>query len=252
MDNKANQANQVNSATTELPLLSAHVAGQLWLTLNRPQKANAMTVEMMQKSTAAILDAQTNDALKSIVLTAAGEKIFCAGVDIHEKPEGLDATQQRSRRSHALAALQDAILDSAKPLVVVLNGAAIGAGAMMALMADACVSVHTASISLPEIDIGIASFSGIDILTHVGGRALALDLIQSGRKMPIQEASIKGLVHALASREDLVRVASSMADLLGNKDPKAFAQNKRWINASLKASLDKARQEHARHRTLKA
>jgi hypothetical protein len=52
--------------------------------------------------------------------------------------------------------------------------------------------------------------------------------------------------------EDLFEVASRMADLLGNKDPKAFAQNKGWINASLKASLAKARQEHARYRALKA
>ena len=234
--------------TLDNQLLITHQGGHLWLTLNRPQKANAMTVEMMQNASAAILAAQADESVKSIILSGAGEKIFCAGVDIHEKPEGLDATQQRTRRSQALAALQDAILDCSKPLIVVLNGSAIGAGAMMALMADACVSVVSASISLPEIDIGIASFSGIDILSEIGGRALALDLIQSGRKMPAQEASTRGLVHALAVREDLLQAASKMADLLGNKNSKAFSENKRWINASLKASLGTARLEHARHR----
>ncbi|MNL37995.1 putative enoyl-CoA hydratase echA8 [compost metagenome] len=119
---------------------------------------------------------------------------------------------------------------------------------MIALMADACVAVDSASIGLPEIDIGIASFSGANILTVIGGRALALDLIQNGRKMPSSEALTRGLVRTVAARSELEGAAQAAADLLAAKDAQAFAANKHWINRSLKAALVEARAEHARHR----
>src|SRR6185503_7404547 len=107
-------------------------------------------------------------------LTGAGERVFCAGVDVCEQPADGDMARQRERRSVALAALQDAMMDTPKPVIVVLNGMASGGGAMLALLADACVAVDTAQLSLPEIDLGIASFSGASILEVIGGRALAL------------------------------------------------------------------------------
>jgi enoyl-CoA hydratase/carnithine racemase len=143
-------------------------------------------------------------------------------------------------------------MDTPKPVVAVLNGTAIGGGAMFALLADACVAVDDAELSLPEIDLGIASFSGSNILEVIGGRALALDLIQSGRRMSAREAVGRGLIASVAARSDLQTVAAAVAGTLGSKDPQAFADNKRWINRSLKAALDEAREEHARHRAAAA
>ena len=231
-------------------VLVARRGAHLVLTLNRADKANAMTVAMVEALTAQIKQAGDDPEIRAIVITANGERVFCAGVDVREKPADGDMAAQRERRSHALAALQDAVIDVPRPVIVSLNGAATGAGAMIALMADACVAVDSASIGLPEIDIGIASFSGANILNVIGGRALALDLIQNGRKMPAAEAMNRGLVRTVVSRTELEGAAQAAADVLAAKDAHAFADNKLWINRGLKTAVAEARAEHARHREI--
>ena len=220
----------------------------VWITIDRSEKANALTVDLMERITAAIVGAGRDDNVHAVLLTGAGERVFCAGVDVREQPADGDMARQRERRSVALAALQDAVMDTPKPVITVLNGMASGGGAMLALLADACVAVDTAQLSLPEIDLGIASFSGASILEVIGGRALALDLIQSGRRMPAGEGATRGLIAAVASRDELRATARSLAERLGAKKPYALADNKRWINCSLKRALAEAREEHARHR----
>ena len=138
------------------------------------------------------------------------------------------------------------------PSIAVLNGTAIGGGAMLALLADSCIAADVAEISLPEIDIGIPTFSGASILEVIGGRALALDLIQSGRRMPAVEAVARGLIRAAVPRNALADGATALAEALGAKDRHAFAENKRWINRALRAVIAEARQEHARHRAAAA
>jgi enoyl-CoA hydratase/carnithine racemase len=229
-------------------LLTERRDSHLWITINRPEKANALTVDLMERITAAIVTAGRDDSVRAVLVTGAGERVFCAGVDVREPPEDGNVARQRERRSIALAALQDAVMDTPKPVIAVLNGTASGGGAMLALLADACVAVDTAQLSLPEIDLGIATFSGANILEVIGGRALALDLIQSGRRMPAAEAAARGLIAAVALRGELHAAANALAERLGSKKPHTFADNKRWINRSLKTALAEAREEHARHR----
>ncbi|WP_118181616.1 enoyl-CoA hydratase/isomerase family protein [Paraburkholderia phosphatilytica] len=221
---------------------------QLWIEIDRAGKANAMTVAMMDAISSAILQASTDDSTQAVVLTAKGEKLFCAGVDVREQSPDGDAARQRERRSHALAALQDAVIATPVPVVVALNGLAVGAGAMLALMADGCVAVEGSALSLPEIDIGIATFSGANILTVLGGRALAADLIQTGRRLVARDALNRGLIGAVVERGELEQSAREIAEAMGSKNRTAFADNKRWINRGLRSALEEARQEHARHR----
>lgn len=225
--------------------------GITWITLDRPAKANAMTVDMSRCVTASIQQANDDEAIKAIVLTATGEKIFSAGVDVRETAPDGDEAAQRERRSASTAALQDAVLDSGKPVIVALNGAAIGGGAMLAMLADACVAVSEASLSLPEIDIGIATFSGANIMQTLGGRALAADLVLSGRRMPAAEAAARGLIASVAPRAELRQVAADTAGRLGDKPAQAFRDIKHWVNRPLKAAMAEARDAHARHRSEK-
>jgi enoyl-CoA hydratase/carnithine racemase len=216
--------------------------------VNRKEKANALTINLMECITAAIVEGGADSTVRAIFFTGDGERVFCAGVDVREQPEDGNTTRQREQRSLALAALQDAFMDVPKPVIAVLNGAAIGGGAMLALLADACVAVDTAELALPEIDLGIATFSGSNILEVIGGRALALDLVQSGRRMPVHEALYRGLVSAVVPRSELHDAATAVGERLGSKSHPTFAENKRWINRSLKAAIAEAREEHARHR----
>lgn len=221
---------------------------QLVITIDRAQKANALTVAMMHAITGAIQESSQGIAVKSIVLTASGEKVFCAGVDVRELPPDGDVARQKERRSLALAALQDAVLDVDIPFICALNGLASGAGAMIALLADVCIAAESAALSLPEIDLGIATFSGASMLEAIGGRALAKDMIQSGRRMSATEAHARGLLTAIVPAGELIERAIAEATKCGARDRAAFANNKRWLNRKIKAAIDEARAEHALHR----
>ncbi|MGO4329053.1 enoyl-CoA hydratase/isomerase family protein [Cupriavidus sp. 2TAF22] len=221
---------------------------QLVITIDRAQKANALTVAMMQAIAGTIQESAKDASVKSIVLTGSGEKVFCAGVDVRELPPDGDIAKQKERRSLALAALQDTVLDTGIPVICALNGIASGAGAMVALLADACVAADSAALSLPEIDLGIATFSGASMLEAIGGRALAKDMIQSGRRMSANEAISRGLINTVTSANELVERALKEARKLGERDRAAFANNKRWLNRKIKVAIDEARAEHAMHR----
>lgn len=220
----------------------------LWVTFNRAEKANALTGDLLQRAADAINSAGKDEEVRAILVTGSGERFFSSGVDVREKPADGDVVAHKKRRSAAHAAFQNALMEVEKPVVAVLNGTAIGGGAMWALLADACVAVDTAELSIPEIDIGIATFSGASILEVIGGRALAADLIQSGRRMGAAEARSRGLINVVAPRAELSQLATDLADKLGGKHRQAFADNKRWINRTMKAALAEARQEHAAHR----
>lgn len=221
---------------------------QLVITIDRAQKANALTVAMMQAIAGTIQESAKDASVKSVVLTASGEKVFCAGVDVRELPPDGDVAAQKERRSLALAALQDTVLDTGIPVVCALNGIASGAGAMIALLADACIAAESAALSLPEIDLGIATFSGASMLEAIGGRALAKDMIQSGRRMSAAEAMDRGLINAVAPADELIERALKEAKKLGDRDRAVFSNNKRWLNRKIKVAIDEARAEHAQHR----
>jgi enoyl-CoA hydratase/carnithine racemase len=220
----------------------------LWITLNRADKANALSVAMMEGATAALRDAQNNENVRAILLTGAGDRVFCAGADVREKPDDGDVAAHRKTRSAGLASLLDAIMVIPKPVVAVLNGTASGGGAMLAFLSDARVAVDTATISLPEIDLGMPTFTGASIAEQIGGLALAVDLVQSGRRMPVAEALSRGLVSRVVHRTDLERAATEVAQMLARKDAGAFSANKSWLNRRMKAALAEAREEHITHR----
>jgi enoyl-CoA hydratase/carnithine racemase len=222
--------------------------GCLWITLNRADKANALAVAMMEGATAALKSAQPDENVRAVLLTGAGDRVFCAGADVREQPDGGDIPAYRKRRSAGLAALLEAIMDISKPVVAVLNGTASGGGAMIAFLSDARVAVDSAAISLPEIDLGMPTFTGATIAEHVGGLALAVDLVQTGRRMPVGEAFSRGLVTRVVARAELERAAVQVAEMLAKKDAGSFAANKVWLNRKMRADLAEARQEHDRHR----
>jgi enoyl-CoA hydratase/carnithine racemase len=204
--------------------------------LNRPDKANALSVGLMEDATRALTEAAGDAATGAIVLTGAGERVFSAGADVREQPADGDMAAHRRRRSAALAALIDGVIECPKPVVAALNGIASGGGAMLALLADARVSAAEAALSLPEIDLGLSTFMGAAIAEQIGGYALAVDLVQTG------------LVNAVVPRAELQTEALALAELLAKKDAKAFAANKQWLNRRMKAALAEARAAHEAHR----
>jgi enoyl-CoA hydratase/carnithine racemase len=229
-----------------------HRDAYLWMTLDRAEKANALAVAMMEAATRALKAAQEDESVRGVLITGAGDRVFCAGVDVREQPVDGDMPAHRRRRAGRLAELLDTVIDMPKPIVAVLNGTASGGGAMLALLADARVAAESASLALPEIDLGLSTFTGAAIAECIGGLALAVDLVQSGRRMPAHEALARGLITAVAAPPELEQAATRVADVLAKKDSRAFAANKRWLNRRVKSALAEARQEHERHREQRA
>lgn len=219
--------------------------GVAWITLNRPQKANALTTEMLLALERALKDCAADTAVRALVLTGAGTRTFSAGADLTPVAESRKA-QRRARFAAALLAL----LDFGKPAVAAVNGAACGAGMMLAVLCDAIVAARSARFALPEINKGLPTLPGVAILSQRFGGALAADLVLSGRFMEADEALARGLARHLVGHEELMERAQVIALTLGRQDARAYAHDKRWLNRTLRRKLTEAMRESARlHRS---
>ncbi len=221
-------------------------SGVTVLTIDRPRTANAIDPALSRAVCGALHAAQTDKAQRAVVLTGAGERAFCAGADLGN-PGKLLPQALAEQRAVALSAVLDAMLDFDKPLVVAANGAAVGAGAMLALLADRLVMAEGTRLVFPEIDVGTPTLLGLAIVTDLAGSALAADLVQSGRAMPAEEACARGLA-TVVPRSELDRAAREAAAALAAKPQMAFATNKAWIQDRRREALVRARAETRRTR----
>ena len=232
----------MNTSTSEL--LVDQQQGVFWLTFNRPQKANALSLPLLTEFTRALADAAARDDVRAVIVTGAGERTFSAGADLSRPAENVEAYIAQ-RRTQFAAALQ-ALLDFGKPVVAAVNGAACGAGMMIALLCDAVIASDTARFSLPEINKGLPALPGVAIVKDRYGSALAADLVLSGRWMAADEARVRGVVRQVVQLGELAASAQKIAVELGAFDAHAFAANKQLLNRSLKTDLAAALHESAK------
>lgn len=218
-----------------------------WLVIDRADKANAMTAEMMAQMTAHVGTAAIDANVKALVLTGAGQRAFSGGVDVRS-PSPLPIDEARKQRSARFFELVIALASFSKPMITRMNGIASGGGAMIALLADRVVAAEHAALSLPEIDLGGPTMPGLAILTHLAGTGVASDLVQSGRRMPATEAHARGLIGEVVDAAALDARTDAAALLLGSKPANAFMLNKQWLRRPLIEALHVAEAEHARLR----
>lgn len=209
--------------------------GIAWITFDRPQKANALTVPMLRELGKLLGDYATDDGVRAVVLTAAGTRTFSAGADLTPVAENPEA--HRAQRRAQFSAALFALMDFSKPAVAAVNGAACGAGMMLAMLCDAVVAAKAARFSLPEINQGLPTLPGITIVSRRFDDALAADLVFSGRFMESDEALRRGLVNQVVASDELPAAAQTLALTLGRKDARAYAHNKQWLNRALRDGL---------------
>ena len=203
-------------------VLAQRQEGVLILTLNRPEKANAMN-EAVQNA----LVKHLTECKDPIVLSAAGSRIFSAGADLKEF-SGLDRGVAAKKRRELLKRTLNAILDYPAPLVAAVEGRAIGAGCMLAMLADELVMADPAELSLPEIVHGIPTPVGYAIVEGRFGAPLARRMVQAGE--------VAGAPLADHVSPDVKTKAIERARALAAGGA-AFQVNKKFINASMKAAL---------------
>lgn len=204
----------------------------LWLILNRPRAANALSKSMQELFCRGLISAENDPSIQAAVITGAG-RTFSAGADLRSNPDNLSPQELATQRAGIIRGLLVAVLDFRKPLVASLNGPAVGGGCMMALLTDQIVMSEAVFLSLPEIDVGMPSPLGYTIIEMLLNGRIASDLIQSGRRIAANEAKGLGIAD-VSPPEDLVARSQAAAEFFGKKASAAFAVNKEWSNGPRK------------------
>ncbi|QUM73985.1 enoyl-CoA hydratase/isomerase family protein [Sphingopyxis granuli] len=203
--------------------------------LDRPARANTITMQLTVDFNDALDELEADREIACILVTGAGEKHFCGGADLREiedmiTEEGVTGDPRRDFVSHIEAV--------AKPVIAVINGAAMGGGCEIALACDFRIMVDDAKIGLPEIRFGaLPGAGGTQRLPRLVGLAKAKELILLGGSLSAREALAVGLVTAVASREALDRCVEDLVGQLVGKAPYALAAGKALLNRSLDLPL---------------
>ena len=223
------------------------------LTLNRPNKLNALSYALIDQMMA-ILDRIEDDArVRAIVLTGAGDRAFSAGADIAEFSEsvrlGPDAAVKAFvRRGQAMTSRMEAF---PKPIIAAVNGIAFGGGCEITEAVHLAIASERASFAKPEIAIGITpTFGGTQRLPRLAGRKHALEYLLTGDSFSQQRACEIGLVNRIVPHDQLLDVAFALADRIIRHSPLAVARvitaATRGLNVSIAEGLAIESEQFAR------
>jgi methylglutaconyl-CoA hydratase len=221
------------------------------ITLNRPDKRNAISTQMIQELLA-VLDEAERAECRVVLLTGAG-KAFCSGMDLEMLAAiARQSPAQNLEDSQRMAAMFRRIWSFPKPLVAAVNGAAIAGGCGIATLCDFTLAVPEAKFGYTEVRIGFIPAIVSVFLTRQIGEKRARDLLLSGRVVDAVEAQDLGLVNTIVAPEKLLEAARELADVLGASSPTSLRQTKRLLcdsaAATLDADLERAIAENARIR----
>jgi enoyl-CoA hydratase len=173
-----------------------------WITIDRPERRNAMATRTVQEITEAFLEAGADAEVWAVVLTGTGDRAFCAGGDLKE----MDDTARAGRDIHVpMTGLQrnmfEVIMETYKPTIAALNGAALAGGCELLLACDLRIAVEGVQIGLTEAKRGMGANFGSVVLPRLIPRAVAMELLYTGRSITAEEAQALGLVNRVVPRD---------------------------------------------------
>jgi enoyl-CoA hydratase/carnithine racemase len=216
--------------------------GIMVVTLNRPDKLNALDVPSKERLANIWSDAAADPQLRVIVLRGAGEKAFCSGSDVKE----IQRTGAMVSTDTLMRAIPGVGIELNKPVIAALHGFTIGMGLTLAIHCDFRIAAVGSRLGFPEVQHGM--ISGISAITMPGivGESVALDLMLTGRLIDASEALACGLVHRVAP--DSYEAALSIAQILSRNSPKAVALTKQLVLADRRKRILEfaAQADHAR------
>jgi enoyl-CoA hydratase len=225
---------------TPEPLLVAYEDDIVRLTLNRPDRLNAVSAPLYDALVRALENAGADARVRAIVLTGAG-RAFCVGADLkaHAGPE---PTRRDRRRYVALAQRANrAVQTCAKPVVAAVNGHAIGAGLELALSADLVVVAREAKLRLPEIAIGTFVGGGLTYtLPQRVGMARAKEILLLGEFLTPDDALAYGLVNRVVPAADVADTAHDLAGRLARRAPIPMRRARQLLGRALRWPASRA------------
>ena len=207
--------------------------GVMLVTLNRPQKRNALSIALLAELARTLGEADRDDAVRCVVLTG-DERAFSAGADINDQLErGLDAVFSKQR-----LAAWEAVQRFPKPLVAAVDGYALGGGCELAMLCDIIVAGETARFGQPEINIGIFPGDGAtQRLPRAVGKSTAMKLVLTGEMIDAATAKSIGLVAEVTANGETVPRALDLARLIAEKSLTALRLAKESVLEAFETSL---------------
>jgi enoyl-CoA hydratase len=205
--------------------------------LNRPEKLNSLTGEMILSLSDLFRGFASDSSLRTVILTGTGEKAFCVGTDISELAEGDEAEALKiSRRGQTLC---DLIEQCPVPVIAALNGLAVGGGCELALACHIRLATANVRFSLPETRLGIMpGYGGTQRMPREIGRSRALEIMLGGREVSAADAERLGLINRIVETEELLAEAQSLAHDIARLAPLAIRACVESVRVGLELQLD--------------
>jgi Enoyl-CoA hydratase/carnithine racemase len=200
------------------------------ITINRPDKLNALNKTVMDELNSAIDKVYDNSNIKSAIITGAGNKAFVAGADISEfqgltNAEGMDLAQKGQF-------IFSRIEEAPKPIVAAVNGFALGGGCELAMACHFRIAAENARFGQPEVNLGlIPGYGGTQRLTQLIGKGRAIELLITGNMLDAATALQYGLVNYVVAQDELLNKARSILEVVNTRAPLAVGRCIRAANA---------------------
>ncbi len=201
------------------------------ITINRPDKLNALNKSVLEELSAAIDEVIDNKEIKSAIITGSGAKAFVAGADITEFLS-LDAKGGKALAQRGQDQVFNKIENCPKPIVAAVNGFALGGGCELAMSCHFRLASENAKFGQPEVNLGlIPGYGGTQRLVQLIGKGKALELLMSGNMIDANEAKQLGLVNHVTAPDTLLEQTIKILSVINSKAPLAVAASIKAANA---------------------
>ena len=206
------------------------------VTINRPEKRNALNIKTREEGAALLDELRADNSVGCVVFTGAGDKAFIAGADIAEFAGRTSITQRDVMMTRSLFTAIDTF---PKPVIAMINGYCLGGGCELALACDIRVASETASFGQPEINLGIIpGGGGTQRLTRLVGEGKAMEMILTGEIIDAKTAHAIGLVNHVFPADQLQPKTMEIAQRIAEKSPIALQLAKEAVKLASRSNLD--------------
>jgi enoyl-CoA hydratase len=211
--------------------------GILTITINRPDKLNALNRTVLEDIDRAITDLLANDDVHAAILTGSGNKAFVAGADISEFLQySKEGGSQLARKGQDIF---QRIEDAFKPIVAAVNGFALGGGCELAMACHFRIASENAKFGQPEVNLGlIPGYGGTQRLTRLVGKGKAMELMMTGHLIDAAEAKSLGLVNHVTTSETLLEHTRQILSVITTKSPLAIGKLIKAVNGTFEPGVD--------------
>jgi len=211
--------------------------GIVTITLNRPEAANALSLQMLAELQEALSEIKYDRSLRCVIVTGVGEKVFCAGADLKERA-GMEVAQV-NKTIGLIKENINSFEQLPQPVIAAVNGLAFGGGTELALACDIRVASENAKFGLTETSLGIIpGAGGTQRLPRLIGKGRAKELIFTARRIEAQEAEKIGLVEFVVPADQLMNKALEIARQIAKNAPIAVTQAKFAIDKGYDVNLN--------------